>query len=208
MDSKIVVIDYGMGNVKSITNMLRKVGVDSQITSDPSEIKQAQKIIIPGVGAFDTGIMNLKKTGLLSVLDEKIIKEGVPVLGICLGMQLFAKTSEEGRLPGLGWVNAKVMRFNFSSMKQTLKVPHMGWNTVLPVKENFIFKDVAQPMRFYFVHSYHFVCSDQTDVLGSTLYGYDFPSVIKYKNIIGVQFHPEKSHKYGMQLIKNFVELY
>jgi len=206
MDNKITVLDYGTCNVRSVANMLRKVGADSLITSDASCVASATKLILPGVGSFDWGMKHLDKKGLLSVLKRKVIEEHIPILGICLGMQLFSNTSEEGSLDGLGWIDGDVKKFNISSMNEKLKVPHMGWNYTHQVKDHFLFKDIPQPMRFYFVHSYHYVCSLRENVLATAHYGYDFTCAIVKDNIIGVQFHPEKSHKYGMQVLRNFVE--
>ncbi len=206
MGNKVTIIDYGICNIKSVANMLRKVGADSQIASNPSDLVLATKLILPGIGSFDTGINNLEKKGLLSALNKKVIEEHIPILGICLGMQLFSNMSEEGNLHGLGWIDGDVKKFNFLSMKEKLKVPNMGWNYIHQVKDHFLFKDVPQPMRFYFVHSYHYVCRSQVNDLAKTHYGYDFTSAIVKDNIMGVQFHPEKSHKYGMQVLRNFVE--
>ncbi|MBN1975159.1 MAG: imidazole glycerol phosphate synthase subunit HisH [Sedimentisphaerales bacterium] len=204
----IKIIDYGMGNVKSVANMLRKAGHDFQIVSDPLTIKKAEKIILPGVGAFDAGMKLLKSSGIYDVLNRCVLVDKIPILGICLGMQLLARMSEEGKEVGLSWIDADVKRFDFSQSDQSLKVPHMGWNYVLSQNENSnLFATIHQPMRFYFVHSYHFVCNDHEDVLATAHYGYDFTCAVCKENIYGVQFHPEKSHKYGLQLLKNFLEL-
>lgn len=202
----ITIIDYGMGNVGSIKNMLKKAGHKSNITSKIHEIKDAEKIILPGVGSFDNGIKHLSELNLKDVLDEKVLDEKTPVMGICLGMQLMTKNSEEGKLPGLGWLNAKTIRFKFN-WDSLLKIPHMGWNSVKIEKKSKIFQDMyAQENRFYFVHSYHVVCNNQEDILTTTFYGYNFASGFERDNIIGLQFHPEKSHKFGMQVLKNFAE--
>ena len=201
----IAVIDYKMGNVGSIINMLKKIGVEGIISSDPEIIKRAEKLILPGVGAFDAGMKNLKDSGLLSVIEDKVIIEKTPILGICLGMQLFAKKSEEGSLAGLGWIDAEVRKFSFKNHE--LKIPHMGWNTIAVLKQDNLLKDMPEQSRFYFVHSYYFVCNDTTDALLSTDYGLNFVSAVKKNNIVGVQFHPEKSHKFGMKLLRNFAEL-
>lgn len=206
MLNKVTIIDYDICNVQSVANMLRKVGADSQIASNPSDVVSATKLIIPGIGSFDKGINNLGKKGLLSVLNKKVVEERIPVLGICLGMQLFSNMSEEGNLHGLGWIEGEVKRFDVFSMNEKLKIPHMGWNYIHQVKDHFLFKDVPQPMRFYFVHSYHYLCSSQENVLATARYGYEFTCAIVKDNIMGVQFHPEKSHKHGMQLLRNFVE--
>lgn len=202
----IIIINYGMGNVASIANMLQKLGEECLITSKPEEIRQAKKIILPGVGSFDKGMQNLEEQGIIELLNTMVMENDIPILGICLGMQLFAKSSEEGKLLGLGWVDADVNRFDFSNLGENLKVPHMGWNIVKPVSNHFLFNKVAYPMRFYFAHSFHYVCHDKSNIIAISHYGYDFACSIEKNNILGVQFHPEKSHKYGMQVLKNFVE--
>ena len=203
----IVLIDCGMGNIGSIFNMLRKVGADVLISRKPEDIRQASKLILPGVGAFDDGIARLKEFGLVSVLEEEVIGKGKTILGICLGMQLFSKGSEEGQSPGLGWVNADTVRFKFGDNLKNFKVPHMGWNTVQAMKESVFFAPHQEEKRFYFVHSYHVVCNDQKDVLTTTSHGFEFVSALQKGNIIGVQFHPEKSHKFGIDFIKRFAEM-
>jgi len=197
----ITIVDYKMGNVGSIANMLKKIGHESLITSQVSEIEKASMIILPGVGAFDRAMENLNSLNLIEVLNRKVLTEKIPVLGICLGMQLMANDSEEGKLPGLKWFNAKVVRFKGDN----LKVPHMGWNTIKIVKANCIFNDFYSEPKFYFVHSYHIVCRNSEDMLATTEYGNEFTSAIAKDNITGMQFHPEKSHKYGMKLLSNWV---
>jgi glutamine amidotransferase len=203
----LTIVDYGMGNHGSIFNMLRKIGGDAKVTSKIEDLRNAERIILPGVGAFDNGVRNLGKNGLTETLREIVIQEKRPVLGICLGMQLMTKFSEEGILPGLGWIDAKTVRFRFERSDNPLKIPHMGWNTVSVVRENALFKDINVHSRFYFVHSYHAVVHDESDILTKTRYGYDFVSSFQRENIMGVQFHPEKSHKYGMALLKNFLDM-
>ncbi len=201
----IVVIDYKMGNIGSILNMLKKIGAEAIISSDPEEIKKADKLILPGVGSFDAGMENLKNSGLIPAIEEKVINKKTLILGICLGMQLFAKNSEEGISRGLGWIDAEVKKFKFS--ENSLKIPHMGWNSINIKKQGKLFENMPLDSRFYFVHSYYFVCQDKDNILATTNYGFDFPSIIRKGNIIGVQFHPEKSHKFGMQLLKNFATI-
>jgi len=203
----ISILDYGMGNVKSVANMLRKIGAAVKVISMPSELLSSEKIVIPGVGAFDAGMSALDEKGLLPVLNDRVLRARVPVLGICLGMQLFANCSEEGILDGLCWVDGEVKRFDFSSTDKSLKVPHMGWNEVKPISTHPLFKGIPVPMRFYFVHSFYFSPSIKQNVLSTSYYGHDFAAAIARDNIVGVQFHPEKSHKYGMLFLKNFVEL-
>jgi glutamine amidotransferase len=202
----IVVLDYGMGNTGSLQNMIRKVGGESKISSDLKEISQADKLILPGVGSFDHGILRLKETGITEVLNKRVQKDRVPILCICLGIQLITENSEEGTLPGLGWIRAKTIRFRFQP-EQGLRIPHMGWNTVVQKKESPLLQNMDAESRFYFVHSYFVECMDDRDVLTTTEYGTPFVSSIQHDNIYATQFHPEKSHKFGLNIIKNFVEL-
>lgn len=202
-----IIIDYGMGNLGSIVNMLKKIDSKVLISRDIELIEKADKLILPGIGAFDTGMKYLAQEGLIDILNKKVIGEKTPILGICLGMQLLTKSSEEGNIKGLGWIDAQTVRFKFDEKNNDLKVPHMGWNTVHLNKESLLFKEMYAEPRFYFVHSYHVVCNNKQDILTTTHHGYEFASSIQKDNIMGVQFHPEKSHKFGMKLLKNFVEL-
>jgi glutamine amidotransferase len=202
---KITIIDYGLGNLGSIYNMLRHIGIESQITSNLTEIGNADKLILPGVGAFDHGMKKLNDCTLKELLNYKIKEQFTPVLGICLGMQLLGNSSEEGQEEGLKWINAVTKRFVFEDA--TLKIPHMGWNYVYKSKEHPLLKDMETDTRFYFVHSYCMHCSDKTDELLSCHYGVDFTCAVQHDNIFGLQFHPEKSHRYGMQIFKNFARL-
>lgn len=202
----IAILDYGMGNVGSIANMLRKIGAEACITGDAQAIARADKLILPGVGAFDSGMVMLESSGLLEVLRERVLEAEVPILGLCLGMQLFGKGSEEGSRPGLGWIDARSVRFAFEGSQSDLKIPHMGWNHVTVEKPGPLFSDMPADSRFYFVHSYHLVCGDPALVLTTTTYGYPFASGIVKRNITGLQFHPEKSHRFGMQVLRNFAE--
>jgi imidazole glycerol-phosphate synthase subunit HisH len=204
----IVILDYGMGNPGSILNMLRKSGGDARITADHVEVAKASAIILPGVGSFDNGMQKLEALGLVRLLNTKVVDEKTPFLGICLGMQLLFDQSEEGLLPGLGWIKGGVIRFDFSQSedRSRLKVPHMGWNLVNPLQYDTLFKGLESEARFYFVHSYHGICSDKSNVIALSNYGYDFACAVKKDNIFGVQFHPEKSHRFGLALFKNFLE--
>ena len=204
----ITIVDYGTGNLASIANMLKKISSGAVITSDAQEIARATKLILPGVGAFDTGMRNLTDLGLIEVLNRKVREERVPVLGICLGLQLFVSASEEGERPGLGWIDGTVLKFKPELSNGNLKVPHMSWNHIDVVKESKLFADMHPDPRFYFVHSYHVQLDCNEDMLATTTYGYSFASAVEKENIAGVQFHPEKSHKFGMKLLKNFAELY
>lgn len=203
----IVIVDYGMGNLGAILNILKRIGVKALISSSPDEIEKADKLILPGVGAFDTGMLQLQALNIIDLLNDKVLIRKTPTLGVCLGMQLLSKRSEEGVQAGLGWIDGEAIRFHFDSNPTNLKIPHMGWNTVNIQQENVLFKGLEQEARFYFVHSYHVVCKHMEDKLTMTEYGYSFVSAVQCENIMGVQFHPEKSHKFGMQLYKNFVEL-
>jgi imidazole glycerol-phosphate synthase subunit HisH len=203
----ITIIDYKTGNLGSIQNILRKIGENSVITSNKDEISEATKIILPGVGAFDTGMRNLAELDLIDVLNRKVIIEKTPVLGICLGMQLLSKGSEEGSLKGLSWIDGITERFRFSDTIE-YKIPHMGWNFIREHKPSRLFENMYSDPRFYFVHSYFFRANDREDILTSTTYEIEFTSAVERGNILGVQFHPEKSHKFGMRLLKNFVDYY
>jgi len=199
----IVIIDYGMGNLGSLANMLKKIGVPAKITSDPSEIMSADKLILPGVGSFDNGMKKLKELNFIDLLNKKVLVDKTPILGICLGMQLFTKSSEEGILDGLSWFDATTVKFKIDA-NSSLKIPHMGWDTLTVSKPNKIFNNIDTNSMFYFVHSYHVVCNRKEDVLSTSYYGYEYVSSISKANIVGVQYHPEKSHKYGMKILQNF----
>ena len=205
-EQKIVIIDYQVGNLSSIANMLKKVGQKSIISGDINEIKSADKLILPGVGSFDYGMNKLNESGITEVLNEKALNDKIPFLGICLGAQLLTQSSEEGVLAGLGWFKAKTIKFDFSNLQTKLKIPHMGWTEVqapkpCPLMENLI------DSRFYFVHSFHFTTPDESEIMLQSEFGYPFVSALWKENIYAVQFHPEKSHKFGMQLMRNFINL-
>lgn len=200
----ITIIDYGMGNIGSILNMLKRIGVRAIVSSKIEDIEDANRLILPGVGAFDNGISNLGERKLTTILNKKVIGDKIPILGICLGMQLLTKSSEEGNLKGLGFINAKTIKFKFNN---NLKIPNMGWNFIKQEKKSKLFLGLDRNSRFYFVHSYYVVCENKEDIIATTDYGLIFVSAFERKNIFGVQFHPEKSHKFGMQLLKNFSEL-
>jgi len=201
----ITIVDYGMGNLGSIQNMFKRIKVESETTSDVATIARAKKILLPGVGAFDAAMQKIESAGLLEVLNRKVLDDKVPTFGICLGMQLLTKSSEEGKLPGLGWIDARTVKFNFTN--NSLKIPHMGWNTVNVKRESSLINDLPAEPRFYFVHSYYVSCAEAADVLTTTHYGTDFHSIIQHDNIFGAQFHPEKSHKFGMRILENFARI-
>jgi glutamine amidotransferase len=200
----IAIIDYEMGNIGSVYNMLKKIGVKSVITKEKSVIEAAEKIIIPGVGAFDSGMQQLAKYDLISLIKKKVLEDKTPILGICLGAQLMLQSSEEGIEPGLGFLKGSVKRFDFSKIDENFPIPSMGWNQVFVNKNSNISDSLPNEPRFYFVHSYHFKLENEADVLMTSEYGYKFTSAFENGNIAGVQFHPEKSHKFGMALLGNF----
>jgi glutamine amidotransferase len=201
----IAIVNYGMGNLGSIKNMLRKIGCQSEITSDFDKISKAKKIILPGVGAFDTGMKNLQSLNLIELLNNKVLVEKVPVLGICLGVQLMTKRSEEGNLKGLCWFDAETIKFEKNRVAEKLLLPNIGWRYVKQSKDSKLLTNFNDESRFYFVHTYHLKVNDYNDVLIESEYGYEYVAALEKENILGVQFHPEKSHKYGMELLKNFV---
>lgn len=202
----IVIVQCGVGNTGSILNMLKKAGADAKIISSHDELMHASKIILPGVGHFDFGMNQLRQSAWDEALHQKVLIERTPVLGICLGMQLMCKSSEEGKEPGLGWIDADVKKFVFEFPE--VKVPHMGWNFVQPLRTDSLFQNYSAPPRFYFVHSYYVHCNNEESVLAYTEYhSKKFVSAFQKENIFGVQFHPEKSHVFGLQLLKNFIQL-
>lgn len=202
-----VIIDYGMGNLRSVHKAFKRLGAEVEISSNPETIASAQKLILPGVGYFKTGMQNLHERGLVQVLNQRVLKDKVPILGICLGMQLFTSYSEEGNAEGLGWINAKTLKFNFSNTQNSLlKVPHIGWNSISWQTPHPLLDNIEQNEHFYFVHSYYVKANNSENVLCSTEYGLFFHSALFKENITGVQFHPEKSHNSGMQLLRNFIE--
>lgn len=203
----ITIIDYNAGNIKSIQNMLKKIGVKSTISSQANEIEQAEKLILPGVGHFDYGMRNLRQSGLIDVLNKKVMVKHTPLLGICLGAQMLGNKSEEGNEKGLSWIDMDVIKFNSRLMGANNKIPHMDWTDVNVKKQSNLFNDMFDHPRFYFVHSYHMSPKNTEDILCTSNYGYDFVSAVEHKNIYGVQFHPEKSHKFGMKLLENFAKI-
>ena len=201
----IAIINYGLGNLTSILNMHKRLGIQACITDDRAILSNADKLILPGVGHFDKGMQNLNQSGLKGLLDELVLVRQIPILGICLGAQLMTRRSEEGTEQGLGWVNADTIRFKFN--EDILKIPHMGWTDITIKKSSEIFENLQTEPRFYFVHSYHFNFDQQTEVIATANYGHEFACAFQKANIYGTQFHPEKSHKFGMKIIENFSKL-
>ncbi|WP_033068640.1 imidazole glycerol phosphate synthase subunit HisH [Thalassospira australica] len=203
----ITIVDCGAGNIGSIVNMLNYLGIPSCVAEDKLQIAGADKLILPGVGAFDYGMDCLKKLDLIGPLNEAVQERKVPILGICLGMQLLCDGSDEGKSVGLGWIKGKAKRFDLSYSPENLRVPHMGWSELKLLRESRLFSNSDRQNRFYFVHSYHVCCDDPEDVVGTVSHGSDVTAVIEKSNVFGAQFHPEKSHRYGMQLFNSFARL-
>jgi glutamine amidotransferase len=206
MQFKVVIVDYGAGNVSSVKRSLARIGVDSTISSEIGDIESSDKLILAGVGHFERAVANLKRTGLWTALEKAVLVDRKPVLGICLGMELMAKTSEEGRSQGLGWFDAKAVRFQTLD-RVRYKTPHVGWNTIKVKKDSRLMRGIPDSSEFYFLHSYYLRLDDRSDMLNETEYETMFPAAIERDNIFGVQYHPEKSHAAGLQLLKNFIEL-
>lgn len=199
-----VVINFGMGNIRSICHKMTSLGIEATVAAAPADLMSADLLILPGVGYFAAGMENLRCLGLVEPLNELVLGKKIPVLGICLGMQLFTQRSEEGDAAGLGWIDAETVRFRLPE-EAPERIPHVGWNTLIPVRAHRLLDGIPSGQRFYFVHSYHVLCHDDADVLTRTHHGLDFVSSVQRENIFGVQFHPEKSHPEGMRLIANFV---
>lgn len=200
----ITIIDYGLGNIKAFMNVYKALGLQVKIANTSQDLEGASKLILPGVGAFDHAMNLLNASGMREGLDKLVLHENIPVLGICVGMQILGNSSEEGEQPGLGWINGTVKKFDIAANKQHSMLPHMGWNDVMPDRNFALFKDVDDHARFYFLHSYFFQCNDESNCIARTDYGGEFTCAINRDKIYGVQFHPEKSHQWGVQLLKNF----
>ena len=203
----ITIINYGLGNIQAFINIYKRLNIPVCVATTTNELSGAEKFILPGVGAFDWAMMRLNKSGMRERLEELVIGQSKPVLGICVGMQILAHSSEEGELPGLGWIEGKVKRFDNSAFTQSTHLPHMGWNDVRPQRENSLFQDLESGARFYFLHSYYFETTNKEDILSVTDYNGLYASSVHLANVYGVQFHPEKSHHWGVTLLKNFAEL-
>jgi len=203
----IAIIDYGSGNIQAIKNIYKKLKIECKFVSKPHELADVDKIILPGVGAFDEAMTQLNDSGLREALDTMVLEKKMPVLGVCVGMQIMAASSDEGKLKGLGWIQAKVKLFDESIIAHKPKLPHMGWNEIIPQYDHSIFSSIDFEKGYYFLHSYYFECENNTDVLATTRYGDTFHCAVNRDNIFGFQFHPEKSHFNGINLFKNFAEL-
>ena len=206
MNKPVVIVDYGMGNIHSVRKQFTRIGADVVVSSDANEILSAGRLVLPGVGHFTKAMENLDERGLIGSLNDAVLGQGTPILGICLGMQIMANYGEEGESKGLGWFDAEIRHFQVED-KLRFKVPHMGWNQAFQRKDSALFSGIPEQSEFYFVHSYHWIANEPGDVLTETSYTYEFVSAVEKGNIFGVQYHPEKSHGVGAHLLKNFMEL-
>lgn len=203
----IGIIDYGSGNVQAIATIYKNLNIDYRVLSKPKDLIKADKLILPGVGAFDATMQQLNNSGIKEELNKLVLEEKIPILGICVGLQVMGYGSEEGNLPGLGWIPGKVKKFDKSKINLKPKLPHMGWNIINDIKNHPLFKGIDNDFGFYFVHSYYFECENEENILATSFYGTEFISSIYAEHIFGTQFHPEKSHRNGVQLFKNFAEI-
>lgn len=203
----ITIIDYGLGNIHAFVNTYKRLHIPVSVARDVESLRDAERLILPGVGAFDHAMGRLNASGLRPALEEMVMVRKVPVLGICVGMQMLAKSSDEGSLPGLGWINGTVRAFSSASGLKDLPLPHMGWNDVRPSPGVGLFKGLDEDARFYFLHSFYFDCEEADSIAASAFYGQSFDCAVAQGNVMGVQFHPEKSHHYGANLLKNFAEI-
>lgn len=201
----ITLIDYGLGNIHAFANIYRRANIDVEIANTPNQLEKAEKLILPGVGAFDWAMERLDRSGFRDELDNAVLGRKVPVLGVCVGMQMMARSSTEGKLPGLGWIDAEVRRFNEIS-NHTMPLPHMGWNDIHAISSDCLFKNMEDP-RFYHLHSYCVIPAKAEHVLARAEYGVTFTAAVRNENVFGTQFHPEKSHQWGIDLLRNFAEL-
>lgn len=205
----ITIVDYGLGNIRAFANVYKRLNIDIQYASTVSDMAKASKIILPGVGAFDHAMGKLNDSGLRDCLEDLVLNKEIPVVGVCVGMQMMAHSSEEGSLSGLSWIDGTVKHFSQAgrSADYNLPLPHMGWNNIKPVCQSPLISNLDESKRFYFLHSYYFQCQNSKDVLATASYGFDYACVINHRNIYGIQCHPEKSHHNGVTVLKNFAEL-
>lgn len=203
----ITIINYGVGNIFAFQNVFKRLNIQTKIANCKEDLIGAEKLILPGVGSFDYAMTQLNKSGMRELLDFLVLEKQTPVIGICVGMQMMGKRSDEGELKGLGWIDAEVFKFDEKLIHQRTKLPHMGWNDVFPINSNPLFKGLEADSIFYFLHSYYFNCNNPNDIIAKSNYGIEFTSAVNFKNIYGIQFHPEKSHNYGEKLLFNFSNL-
>jgi imidazole glycerol-phosphate synthase subunit HisH len=203
----ITIVNYGLGNIQAFVNVYTRLNIPIKIANKAEDLEDASKIILPGVGAFDYAMNQLNNSGMREELDKQVLENKVPVVGICVGMQMIAKSSEEGNEPGLGWIDGEVKLFDINTIPYKTRLPHMGWNSIEPKNNNKLLAGFNVQSRFYFLHSYYFVCNDIQDIIATTEYGIKYTSAVNKDNIYGIQFHPEKSHSAGIQLLHNFVKI-
>jgi glutamine amidotransferase len=203
----ITLIDYGVGNIFAFQNVYKRLNIPTKIAKTQEDLLNAKKLILPGVGSFDYAMGQLNASGMREKLDELVLKKKVPVIGICVGMQMMGNRSDEGKLEGLKWIDAAILKFDERLIQQRTKLPHMGWNDVSPIKVHPLFVGLEQDAIFYFLHSFYFQCENPTDRIAVSEYGLSFSSAVNKDNIYGIQFHPEKSHQYGEKLLHNFAKL-
>ena len=203
----ITIINYGVGNISAFQNVYKRLNIPTKIASTSEDLVNAQKLILPGVGSFDYAMSQLNASGMREKLDKLVLEEKVPVIGICVGMQIMGNRSDEGKLDGLKWIDSQILKFNETLINQRTKLPHMGWNDVTPIKNHPLFIGLEKEAIFYFLHSYYFKCNNPSDSISISDYGISFSSAVNHKNIFGIQFHPEKSHQYGEKLLYNFAKL-
>ncbi len=203
----ITIIDYGVGNIKAFYNIFKKLSVEVKIAQKPEDLLGSSKLILPGVGHFDYAMKRFSESGMLNIVDDLVLNKNLPILGICVGMQMLAKSSEEGKMPGLGWIDATVKKIDVDLLAQSTRLPHMGWNDVIVKNKNLLLSNLDSNSRFYFLHSYFFEPKFENDSIAYSNYGKNFTCVVNHKNIYGVQFHPEKSHHFGIQLLQNFANI-
>lgn len=203
----IAIVDYGLGNILAFANVYKRLNLEVAVARCAEDLRGATKVILPGVGAFDHAMRMLDASGMRAPLDELALGARVPVLGVCVGMQILAGSSDEGAERGLGWIDGRVRSFRSQTFDKPLPMPHMGWNDVAPLRPSALFRELETDARFYFLHSYFFECARAQDIAATTSYGLEFSCAVAAGNILGVQFHPEKSHHFGAQLLKNFAEI-
>ena len=203
----ITIIDYGVGNIFAFQNVYKRLNIPTRIAKSVNDLDNVNKLILPGVGHFDYAISQLNASGMRKRLDELVIVEKKPIIGICVGMQMMARKSDEGNAEGLGWIEADIKKFDTSTIEHHTKLPHMGWNDVKPISNHPLFEGLEKDAIFYFLHSFYFECSNQKNIISETEYGINFTSSVQHDNIYGIQFHPEKSHSYGERLLENFAKL-
>jgi glutamine amidotransferase len=203
----IAIINYGVGNIRAFANIYSKLDIPIKIAEKASDLDNVDKLILPGVGAFDHAMDKLNASGMRERVDELVLEKKLPVIGICVGMQMLAKSSDEGSRPGLGWIDADVKKFDVNKIQFKTHLPHMGWNDIYATSNNPLLNELQENAKFYFLHSYYFHCNNEADVIASANYGINFTCAANHDNIYGVQFHPEKSHQYGIQLLNNFANL-